>query len=108
MTKTKKKDIPKPHEPYRIEMETMREPQVTSREIWAMIFPAPDAFNGNVHVRKYKITAEMIDEPIEVIQSRIQELWDNCASYQLWEPLKYMASRYGMELSHDTQKKRWV
>ena len=107
MTRTKKKDIPKPHEPYRIEMETMRQPWVTSREIRAMVAPTHDAFNGCVHVRKYKVTVEMIDEPIEVIQARIQDLWDNCDNSHNWNPLRYMGERYGMTLSHETRKKGW-
>ena len=107
MARAKKKDLPKPHEPYRIEMETMRQPWASAREISVSMLASPDAFNGCVHVRKYKVTVEMIDEPIEVIQARIQELWDNCTSHQLWEPLKHMAARYGMELSHETRKMGW-
>jgi hypothetical protein len=107
MPRTKKKDLPKPHEPYRIEMETMRQPWVTSRDITASMLATPDAYNGDVHVRKYKLTVEMIDEPVEVIQARIQELWDNCTNSHNWDSLKHMAARYGMELSHETRKKGW-
>ena len=108
MARTKKKDLPKPHEPFHIEMETMRQPWVTSREIQAMVVPAHDAFNGSVHVRKYKVTVEMIDEPIEVIQARIQELWDTCTNSHNWDSLKHMGERYGMTLSHETRKKGWA
>ena len=104
---TKKKDMPKPHEPYRIEMETMRQPWVSSRDITASMVETPDAINGYVYVRRYKVTVEMIEEPIEVIQARIQELWDNCTNHHNWKPLQSMAARYGMELSHETRKKRW-
>jgi len=105
MARTKKKDLPKPHEPYRVEMETMRQPWVTSRDITASMAATPDAYNGDVHVRKYKVTVEMIDEPIEVIQARIQDLWDNCDNSHNWKSLQYMGERYGMTLSHETRKK---
>jgi hypothetical protein len=108
MARTKKKDIPKPHEPYRVEFETMRMPWDTSREFSVIKSDTPDSFNGSVHIRKYKVTVEMVDEPIEVIQARIQELWDNCDNHHQWQPLQYMAACYGMpELSHETRKKGW-
>lgn len=60
----------------------------------------PSCFNSRVYVRKYKITAELVDEPIEIIQKRIKKLWHECDNYHHHEPLKYTAQKYGLELKY--------
>lgn len=60
----------------------------------------PSSFNGNVQVRKYRVTVELIDEPDEVIRERIQKLWDECNNHYHWKPLKNEAKKYGLELKH--------
>ena len=60
----------------------------------------PSAFNGNVEVRKYRVTVELIDEPDDVIRARIQKLWDECDNHHHWQPLKNAAKKYGLELKH--------
>ena len=63
-----------------------------------LIFDEPCCFNGQVSVRKYKHTVELVDEPIEVIQARIQKLWDECDNHHHWQALKAAAKTYGLEL----------
>ena len=46
----------------------------------------PSCFNGMVRVRKYKVTVELVEEPIEVIQARIQKMWDECKNHHHWGP----------------------
>lgn len=38
---------------------------------------SPCVFNGMCLVRRYQVTVQEIDEPIYVLQERLQELWDN-------------------------------
>ena len=63
-----------------------------------LITDEPTCFNGMVRVRKYKVTVEVIEEPIEVIQARIQKMWDECNNHHHWRPLKDAAKQYGLEL----------
>lgn len=60
----------------------------------------PSSVNGDVEVRKYRVTVELIDEPDDVIRERIQKLWDECKNYHHWQPLEAMAKKYGLELKH--------
>jgi len=64
---------------------------------------APTCFNGMVRIRKYKVTIELVDEPIEVIRTRIQKMWDECDNHHHWEPLKAEAKKYGLELHYKTR-----
>lgn len=58
----------------------------------------PSCFNGIVRVIKYRITIEKIDEPIEIIKDRIQDLWDNCDNMHHRTPLTKTAKKYGLKL----------
>lgn len=59
----------------------------------------PSCFNGFVRVRKYKVTVELIDEPLDVIHARIQKLWDEGkGNHHHWEPLLAAARKHGLEL----------
>lgn len=66
----------------------------------------PSCFNGIVLVKRYRVTTEEIVEPVEVIRERIQKLWDECDNHHNWLPLKAAAKEVGLELSHDTRRKR--
>jgi hypothetical protein len=57
----------------------------------------PYVWNGVVGVRKYRITIEPVDEPIEVLRQRVQALWDKCDNHHNWEPLQRAAASLGME-----------
>ena len=58
----------------------------------------PSCFNGNVSIRKYKVTIEPIEEPNEVLAERLQKLWDECDNHHHWTPLKKAAMQIGYEL----------
>jgi len=82
----------------KIEFETFRE--FGAYEKRNLTEEEPSCFNGNVTVRKYKITAELIDESDEVIKARIQKLWDECDNHHHRSPLKAEAEKYGLELKY--------
>ena len=56
------------------------------------------SFNGIIEIEKYKVTIEKIEEPIEILQQRIQYLWDNFDNYHHFEPIKKMAEKLNYEL----------
>ena len=58
----------------------------------------PSSFNREVRAIKYKITVEQIDEPLDVIQSRIQKLWNRCDNWRDKPPLLAAAKKYNMSL----------
>lgn len=58
----------------------------------------PSCFNGNVSIRKYKVTIEPIEESNEVLAERLQKLWDECDNHHHWTPLKNAALQIGYEL----------
>ncbi len=66
----------------------------------------PSSFNGNVQVYKYRITAELVDEPKEVIAARLQELWDECDNHHHWDPIRHAAIKIGYELVGNPGSKR--
>lgn len=60
----------------------------------------PSCFNGIVNIHRYKITVELIEEPQEVLENRLQELWDNSKNYHDYEPLQAMAKKIKYELKN--------
>ena len=76
--------------------ETFKE--IGSYEKYNLISKEPSCFNGIVNLRKYKVTIELIEEPNEIIQERLQKLWDECNNHHNWEPLQNMAKKIGYEL----------
>ena len=63
-------------------------------------------FNGNVNVRKYKVTIELIEEPNELIIKRLQKLWDECDNDHYWTPLRIEAKKYNYEFPNSPYTKR--
>ena len=63
-------------------------------------------FNGNVNVRKYKVTIELIEEPNELIIERLQKLWDECDNDHYWTPLRIEAKKYNYEFPNSPYTKR--
>jgi len=84
------------------EFETFR--SIGPYEIGKLTQLNPSSLNG-VDVVKYRITIEEIPEPTEVIQQRIQELWDNCNNWHQWEPLKREAKKYNYTLMNSPGNK---
>lgn len=60
----------------------------------------PSCFNGYVNVRRYRITVEQIEEPKEVLESRLLKLWRETDNHHDWQPLKNAAAQIGITLPH--------
>ena len=58
----------------------------------------PSCFNGMVRVRKYKVTVELIDEPLDVIHERIRVLKVMNPNHHNNRALQAEANKYGLEL----------
>ena len=71
-----------------------------------LICDEPTCFNGKVSVRKYKVSIDLVDEPIDVIRERIKKMWDACDNTHQWRPLKDEAAKYGLTLSFETQRRK--
>lgn len=92
MPKAKQKELPPPTS----EIETFRD--VRGWSLDNLVEQEPSCWNGNVSVRRFRVTAEMIEEPDEVIIARIQKLWRECDNHYHWQPLRNAAARYGITL----------
>lgn len=58
---------------------------------------APSAFNGCVEIRRYRITVELIDEPVEVLRERLKKLWREIErNHHLWHPMWDAGAKLGM------------
>jgi hypothetical protein len=77
-------------------IETFRE--VGDYELRGMASERPSVFNNTVSVRRYRVTIELIDEPIEVIHARLIDLWERCDNHHHWDPLRHQAKKYGLDL----------
>jgi len=74
--KKKKQTLVQPAQPtYPMTFETYRE--IGPREIKSHYLGQgyPDCFNGVVSIRRYKVTIELIDEPVEDLRARLLNLW---------------------------------
>jgi hypothetical protein len=60
---------PKPEFPRVVE--TFQKPHATDMREQT----EPSCFNGFVRIRRYRITVELIEEPIEVLRERLLKLW---------------------------------
>lgn len=67
---------------------------------------SPSCLNGTVRFRKWRISAEIVDEPVEVLAERIQSLWDYSNNYHDTEPLRQAAASIGYELKNERGNKR--
>lgn len=55
----------------------------------------PSCFNAVVNVVKYKVTVEVVEEPVEEIHKRLEKLWLECDNIHHWKPLNEAAKKYG-------------
>lgn len=85
--------------PDKVEFETFRDLRGTYH-IKDMTLVSPSCFNSDVLVRKFRITIELIDEPVEVIQERLKTLFANSKNHHDYEPLVSAGKKYGIELKH--------
>lgn len=56
------------------------------------------SFNGIIDIEKYRVTVEKIEEPIEILQQRIQYLWDVCDNHHYVKPIRDIAKKLNYEL----------
>jgi ribosomal protein L20A (L18A) len=79
--------------------ETFKE--VGDYEIDDLTHKHPSCFNGNVRIKKYKITIEEIEETNEVLAERLQQLWDKCDNWHHWGPLETKARKLHYKLKRE-------
>ena len=84
--------------------ETFR--KIGSFEVSNLTQKNPSSFNGEVRIKKYKVTIEEIIEPKEVYEQRIQELWDKCDNMHHFSPIKSVAEKLNYELKGSVGSKR--
>lgn len=58
----------------------------------------PNIWNGEVHVKKYRVTIEEIEEPKEVLRERLQKLYDKPGHISNAKNIQEEAKRLGIEL----------
>jgi hypothetical protein len=67
----------------------------------------PSCFNGFVEVVKYRVSVEVVEEPVEVIHARLEKLWRESANWHHHEPLTEAAKKYGYTFTgHRGQDRR--
>lgn len=66
----------------------------------------PSSFNGDVRIIKYRVTFEKIEEQQEVLEERLQKLWDECDNMHHFGPIKAKAKEIGYELKGTVGSKR--
>lgn len=72
---------------------------VDDYEVRQMYEGVPSSFNGEARVRQYRVTVELVDEPIEVIRERIVYLWERNDNHHQWDAILTEAARYGLDLT---------
>lgn len=55
----------------------------------------PSCFNGIVSIHKYRVTVEIIEEPVSVYEERLEKLWVECDNLHHWYPLELAAKGIG-------------
>lgn len=105
MAVKKKKETAPPPPAYPKIFETFKE--IGTWESIGWVDSEPSAFNGWVRVERYRITVEKIEEPIEVIHQRLEQLWLECDNWHHWEPLLNKARQfnYSFKGERGSQKK---
>jgi hypothetical protein len=79
----------------------------TYREPWLrdVAQTEPSAYNGMVRIRRYRVTVELIEEPVEVLRDRLRKLWrEDEKNHHHWAPMRTVAKELGMdpdELKHE-------
>lgn len=78
--------------------EVTGEPQAYGGELHVYLSDTPSVGNGKVSVRRYRVTVEELEEPVEIIRERILALWKGSTNHHHWEPLRAAAAKVGLEL----------
>jgi len=82
--------------------ETFRELDIFTR--LSLERAEPSSFNGEVCLRKYRVTWELIDEPPDVLEARLRKMWRECKNHHHWNALHAEAEKLGIKLTHDERK----
>lgn len=62
----------------------------------------PTCFNGIVEIVKYRITVEVVEEPVEVLRERLRKLWrETPRNTHTWHPMHRAAEELGMDPKKD-------
>jgi hypothetical protein len=93
-----------PQEPKRLVFETFRQPGYFL--LRGLEQEAYDVFNGQVHVWRWRVTVEPVEEADDVIYARLLDLWERSANMHEFDPLQAAARALGRELPHDRLGKR--
>jgi hypothetical protein len=96
--KQAKSKAKQPRVPLSITVETFNDPAYEMQRMNSHVWNAPYCINGTVSLRRYRITAVEIDEPIEVLRDRLAKLWRESDNYHHRQPLRAVAAELGMEL----------
>ena len=88
----------------KIEIETFR--KIGSYQIGNLKQETPSSLNSVISIKKYKISVEEIEEPIEVYEERIQYLWDKCDNYHHIDAIRTEAKTLGYTLKGSYGSKR--
>ena len=80
---------PSPSPAYPKVIETYREPWLRD-----VVQDEPSAFNGDVRIQRYRVTVELIEEPIDVLRDRLRKLWrEDERNHHQWGPMRAAAGR---------------
>lgn len=92
MKKPKKDVVPRVN----LVFETFRDIGIYERANLEWVNPV--CINQDVRVRKYRVTVEPVEEPIEALHARLQTLWDESKNSHDIAPLRRVAEELGYEL----------
>lgn len=79
-----------------ITFETFKE--FGSYDVHSLTNNEPSCWNSAVHIKKYRVTIEPIEEPKEVYVERLTKLWRENNNHHHWHPLKGVANEFGIIL----------
>ena len=66
----------------------------------------PFCFNGRVAIKRYRVTVEIIEEPVSVYGERLEKLWVESCNHHDWRPLKAAAAEIGYVFKSPVGSKR--
>lgn len=59
---------------------------------------SPSVGNYDVKIHRFRYTCTLVEEPVEVLQQRLQTLWENSTNSKDHDPLKNWAKKLKYEL----------
>jgi hypothetical protein len=93
----KEKSKSKDKGPFKEEFETFK--NINNIPLYHMCQDKPTCFNGTVSIRRYRVLIQEIMEPREVLQERLQALWETERNYLSIESMQAYAAELGMTLT---------